>query len=119
MILMQERMKDRAKVYVKFVRIAEHLRRMNNYHTLMGIVAGLNMGAVNRLKHTLNAVGPELQNVRLRFFSLSSFVALSVCMPFVFFWLHPLCFFVYTLISSFLFLFSNMLATFYRCSRSW
>ena len=70
-ILWQERMKERSKAYKKFVAIAEHLRRMNNYHTLMGIVAGLNMSSINRLKHTLNDVGLPVQNV--------SFVCLFAC----------------------------------------
>ncbi len=105
MILMQERMKDRAKVYVKFVRIAEHLRRMNNYHTLMGIVAGLNMGAVNRLKHTLNAVGPELQNVCVLLLLLAPFVFLCLLsLGFSFVTLLSFCFlhFVLWLLGSFL-----------------
>src|SRR6185437_2266885 len=53
-------------------RAPQHLRKMNNYHTLMGIVAGLNMSSINRLKHTLNDVGPVVQNVRRLGFFLRS-----------------------------------------------
>lgn len=41
---------------------------MNNYHSLMGIVAGLNMSSIVRLKHTINDVP---QAVRASLFSLS------------------------------------------------
>ena len=78
-ILWQERMKERSKAYKKFVAIAEHLRRMNNYHTLMGIVAGLNMSSINRLKHTLNDVGPAVQNVRTLPISSRSKLTIQIC----------------------------------------
>jgi len=62
MVLWMEKMKDRSKVYTKFVNISEHLRKMNNYNTLMGIVAGLNMSSINRLKHTFNDVNVNVIN---------------------------------------------------------
>ncbi|ELR16435.1 nucleotide exchange factor RasGEF, putative, partial [Acanthamoeba castellanii str. Neff] len=50
MILLQEKAKDRKKVSEKFIQLAECLRKINNFNTLMGIIAGLNTASVNRLK---------------------------------------------------------------------
>lgn len=38
----------------------QHLRELNNYHTLMAFLAGINDGPIYRLKHTLAAI-PEKQ----------------------------------------------------------
>jgi len=51
-ILLQSKVKDRTKVLSKFMTIAKHLKDLNNYNTLMGIIAGLNTVAVSRLKYT-------------------------------------------------------------------
>jgi len=40
----------------KIVNIAEELRKHNNFNTLMGIIAGMNMSSVTRLKKTLEEV---------------------------------------------------------------
>eukprot|EP01104_Vermistella_antarctica_P015645 TRINITY_DN5185_c0_g1_i1.p1 TRINITY_DN5185_c0_g1~~TRINITY_DN5185_c0_g1_i1.p1 ORF type:complete len:886 (+),score=242.94 TRINITY_DN5185_c0_g1_i1:3-2660(+) len=52
--------KKRSEVYTKFVSIAEHLHRMNNFNSLMGIVAGLNMSSISRMKHTKAGVNPKV-----------------------------------------------------------
>lgn len=39
-------------VIQKFINIAQHLKDLNNYNTLLGIIAGLNIGSVSRLKHS-------------------------------------------------------------------
>mmetsp|Transcript_17426 Transcript_17426/g.44379 ORF Transcript_17426/g.44379 Transcript_17426/m.44379 type:complete len:1036 (-) Transcript_17426:126-3233(-) len=56
LILWQDKLKDRANMVIKFLTIAQHLLNMNNYNTLMGIVAGLNLSAVSRLKFTFEEV---------------------------------------------------------------
>lgn len=43
----------------KFVRIGQELLKLGNYNTLMGIVAGLNMSAVLRLKFTLMVLSDD------------------------------------------------------------
>jgi len=51
-ILWNARMGDRVKVIDKFIRVANFLRVLNNFNTLIAVIAGLNMSAVSRLKHT-------------------------------------------------------------------
>lgn len=55
-ILLQPKLKDRGRVVVKIINIAQQLKEMNNFNTLMGFVAGLNMSCVSRLKNTFNQV---------------------------------------------------------------
>lgn len=51
-VLWQPTLKDRARVLTRIIRIAEHLRRFNNFNSLMAIISGLNLSSVRRLKHT-------------------------------------------------------------------
>jgi hypothetical protein len=59
-ILLQPRIKDRIRVLSKIITVAKHLKDLNNYNTLMGFVAALNMSPVARLKHTFNSVSKKL-----------------------------------------------------------
>jgi hypothetical protein len=56
LILLQSKVKDRVKAVVKFIGVANRLRQLHNYNTLMGLVAGFNTSSVSRLKHTFNAI---------------------------------------------------------------
>eukprot|EP01126_Amoeba_proteus_P004741 TRINITY_DN11574_c0_g1_i4.p1 TRINITY_DN11574_c0_g1~~TRINITY_DN11574_c0_g1_i4.p1 ORF type:complete len:183 (-),score=39.22 TRINITY_DN11574_c0_g1_i4:111-659(-) len=49
----------------KFISIALQLRELNNYNTLMGVVAGLNYGPVSRLKHTFASLAKTKHYDRL------------------------------------------------------
>ena len=49
---MQYRTKDRTKLITKLLAVCKELRDLNNYNTMMGIIAGLNMSSVSRLKQT-------------------------------------------------------------------
>eukprot|EP01090_Pellita_catalonica_P002711 TRINITY_DN12286_c0_g1_i1.p1 TRINITY_DN12286_c0_g1~~TRINITY_DN12286_c0_g1_i1.p1 ORF type:complete len:355 (+),score=31.60 TRINITY_DN12286_c0_g1_i1:201-1265(+) len=44
--------RQRAKVMTKFIKVANHLRDMNNYHAVTAIVSGVNNSSVLRLKWT-------------------------------------------------------------------
>uniref|UniRef100_A0A6B2L5N5 Ras-GEF domain-containing protein n=1 Tax=Arcella intermedia TaxID=1963864 RepID=A0A6B2L5N5_9EUKA len=55
-ILLQPKVKDRTKLIQKFINIAKHLLDLNNYNTLMGIVAGLNTVSISRLKLSFGPV---------------------------------------------------------------
>jgi hypothetical protein len=61
-ILLQDSDEARTAAVARFIEVAKFLRSVNNFHTLMGIVAGLNMAAVskNRLKLTWSRVEPHL-----------------------------------------------------------
>src|SRR5690348_15482664 len=63
LILIQDKQADRAVMWSKLIHVAELLRNMNNYHTLMALVAGLNNASIQRLKNTRATVPPKLLNV--------------------------------------------------------
>lgn len=60
MILWPTDIAARAKVYTRVLKILVHLRELQNWNAVMGIIAGLNMAAVPRLKKTLALVDPKL-----------------------------------------------------------
>lgn len=62
-ILGQEKLADRVISYRKLISIAEHLRKMNNFNSLLAIISGLNDSAVFRLKFTLAEVGEKVNKV--------------------------------------------------------
>jgi len=51
-VLLQPRLRDRIRALQKFVGVARALRAMNNFNTLMGVVAGFSTSSLSRLKHT-------------------------------------------------------------------
>jgi len=55
-VLSQLVVAQRAKTVTKFILIADHLRRMQNFNSMMGIIAGLTQASVARLTHTWGAV---------------------------------------------------------------
>lgn len=56
MIVTQSRLSKRVALLQKFMSIAVHLRDLNNYNSLMAILAGINSASVLRLKQTRHAV---------------------------------------------------------------
>mmetsp|Transcript_10822 Transcript_10822/g.18090 ORF Transcript_10822/g.18090 Transcript_10822/m.18090 type:complete len:176 (+) Transcript_10822:29-556(+) len=51
-------------MYAKWVQVADRLRKINNFNTLMGVLAGLNMSSVNRLKHTQALLSQKHRDVK-------------------------------------------------------
>ncbi|EGC29734.1 hypothetical protein DICPUDRAFT_58639 [Dictyostelium purpureum] len=51
-ILMEPKKEKRIKIFEKFCEIGKYLLKMNNFNTLMGLNAGLNLTCVHRLKKT-------------------------------------------------------------------
>ncbi|EGC30159.1 hypothetical protein DICPUDRAFT_41848, partial [Dictyostelium purpureum] len=52
-ILSYERVKDRARIMAKFIKIAEYcMKSLNNFNTSMAILSGLNASSIHRLKFT-------------------------------------------------------------------
>ena len=59
-VLWQRKRSARASMYGKWLQVADRLCRLNNFNTLMGVLAGLNMSSVNRLKHTVALLGAKV-----------------------------------------------------------
>jgi len=58
-ILWHSKLSDRVKMIEKYIRIAEHLHNISNFNTLIAVIAGLNISAVNRMKHTWDQVNKK------------------------------------------------------------
>lgn len=69
LILVQPKVKTRARMMEKIVRVAVRLRMCNNYNTLQAVLAGLSCGAVHRLRHT-RALAQENKELHKRYLSL-------------------------------------------------
>ncbi|PAV59833.1 hypothetical protein WR25_09956 [Diploscapter pachys] len=52
MILSKPTPKERADIITKFVKVGKHLRRLNNFNTLMAVVGGITHSCVARLSKT-------------------------------------------------------------------
>jgi len=63
MILWFPRMDERCKILTKINSVAEHLLQLHNYNTLIGLLAGMSMSSISRLKHTWNALNPVPKEV--------------------------------------------------------
>ncbi|KAJ6248294.1 ras guanine nucleotide exchange factor i-related [Anaeramoeba flamelloides] len=55
-ILKSERVRERARIIVRFCKLAEHLRSLNNYNGVMSIISGFENSAIWRLKYTFEEV---------------------------------------------------------------
>ncbi|XP_041928286.1 RAS guanyl-releasing protein 1-like [Alosa sapidissima] len=53
----------RAEVFTKFIHVAQKLRMMHNFNTLMAVVGGLCHSAISRLKDTSSHVSAEVTKV--------------------------------------------------------
>ena len=49
LVLVQTQRKNRARLFEKFILVASHLRDLENFDALMGVLAGLNSQPVHRL----------------------------------------------------------------------
>lgn len=64
----------RSKVIEKFIVIAHHLQKFGNFNSLMGILGGLNLVCISRLKQTFACVSEKLKKVKfLPFFFVKLF----------------------------------------------
>ncbi|KAJ3450892.1 ras guanine nucleotide exchange factor i-related [Anaeramoeba flamelloides] len=58
-IIQRERVRDRVKILTKFIMIANHLFKLNNFNSLISIMSGINSSAVHRLKFTFEELAPK------------------------------------------------------------
>lgn len=63
-IVTVEKIRNRVKRVVKFIKVAQELRNLGNYHTLMAVLSGLNEGPIFRLKFTLAEIPQKYKDVR-------------------------------------------------------
>ncbi|KAN0031401.1 hypothetical protein ACTFIV_005265 [Dictyostelium citrinum] len=63
-ILSYPKVKDRARIMAKFIKIAEYcMKHLNNFNTSMAILSGLNASSVHRLKFTKEELPKHTQQV--------------------------------------------------------
>ncbi|WAR54039.1 hypothetical protein PtB15_3B549 [Puccinia triticina] len=75
MILIQEKLKSRARVLLKLMKVAYELRDMDDFHSLMGVLAGIEAQPVYRLDATFEVVQHmDLQAYR-RYLSLKKLMS--------------------------------------------
>jgi len=76
-ILWFTKVSDRTKVVTKLINIGQHMLQLSNFNTLMGLLAGLNVSAISRLKYTWGGLTPALRetyaNLQAVFNPASSF----------------------------------------------
>lgn len=60
MIVSEARMSRRANLLTRWMSIASELRQLNNYNTLMAVLAGINNASVLRLRETRQLVDPKV-----------------------------------------------------------
>jgi len=58
-ILLQKKLKDRTKMLVRCIRVAQALTDLHNFNGLMGILMGLTLSSIQRLKHTWSKLPPK------------------------------------------------------------
>jgi len=59
LVLCCDKRPQRVKAVEQMIDVASHLYNMNNFNTLMSIIAGLNLSAVHRLKKTFKKISSE------------------------------------------------------------
>ncbi|KAJ5074401.1 guanine nucleotide exchange factor [Anaeramoeba ignava] len=69
-IISQIKLANRVSMIIKFIKIGEYLRTMNNFNTLMAVIAGLNSSAIFRLKSTWSQVPQKIYDIYQSFVDL-------------------------------------------------
>ncbi|CAK6957892.1 RAS guanyl-releasing protein 4 [Scomber scombrus] len=60
MILSRHTAQQRAQVFTKFIHVAQKLRALQNFNTLMAVTGGLCHSSISRLKDTANLLTPDI-----------------------------------------------------------
>ncbi|KAI5476353.1 RAS guanyl-releasing protein 1 [Pseudohyphozyma bogoriensis] len=66
MILIQSKLKWRARMLEKFIAIASSLRKLENFDSLMGVLMGINSQPVFRLTDTMEVISLKLEGDRTK-----------------------------------------------------
>eukprot|EP01113_Clastostelium_recurvatum_P033165 TRINITY_DN4354_c0_g1_i1.p1 TRINITY_DN4354_c0_g1~~TRINITY_DN4354_c0_g1_i1.p1 ORF type:complete len:1180 (+),score=354.98 TRINITY_DN4354_c0_g1_i1:100-3639(+) len=62
-ILWCQRLQERADTFTNAINVAQALRKMGNFNSTMAVISGLQLAAINRLKHTYEKVPARKQQV--------------------------------------------------------
>lgn len=71
-IVSVENLKNRVEVVKRFITIAEYVRQLNNFSTMMEIVVGLNLASVQRLEKTWVSIPPKYMQIYNSLMALTS-----------------------------------------------
>nr|XP_023663071.1 RAS guanyl-releasing protein 1-like isoform X2 [Paramormyrops kingsleyae] len=63
MILSKHTAQQRAQVFTKFIHVAQKLRVLQNFNTLMAVMGGLCHSAISRLKDTTSLLPPDVTKI--------------------------------------------------------
>uniref|UniRef100_A0A1A8PCX9 RAS guanyl releasing protein 4 n=1 Tax=Nothobranchius rachovii TaxID=451742 RepID=A0A1A8PCX9_9TELE len=72
MILSRHTAQQRAQVFIKFIHVAQKLRVLQNFNTLMAVTGGLCHSSISRLKDTSNLLPPDITKALSEFTELLS-----------------------------------------------
>uniref|UniRef100_A0A8C6M0P1 RAS guanyl releasing protein 4 n=1 Tax=Nothobranchius furzeri TaxID=105023 RepID=A0A8C6M0P1_NOTFU len=72
MILSRHTAQQRAQVFTKFIHVAQKLRVLQNFNTLMAVTGGLCHSSISRLKDTSNLLPPDITKALSEFTELLS-----------------------------------------------
>ncbi|CAH7674344.1 ras guanine nucleotide exchange factor domain-containing protein [Phakopsora pachyrhizi] len=75
MILIQEKLKNRARMLLKLMKVAYELRDMDDFHSLMGVLAGIEAQPVYRLEATFEVVQQMDSQAYRRYLSLKKLMS--------------------------------------------
>lgn len=62
-VTVKDSVKNRAMIFERFIMLAQHLEKMNNFNGVKEVLAGLQSSAVHRLKRTREAIGAKYLKV--------------------------------------------------------
>lgn len=62
-VMSEPKLSQRARVLDKFIKLAAHLRELNNFHLLTAVLSGINSSSISRLKWTLAKVPKRSKQV--------------------------------------------------------
>ncbi|XP_023206489.1 RAS guanyl-releasing protein 1-like isoform X1 [Xiphophorus maculatus] len=72
MILSRHTAQQRAQVFTKYIHVAQKLRALQNFNTLMAVTGGLCHSSISRLKDTSNLLPPDITKILSEFTELLS-----------------------------------------------
>lgn len=70
LIVLENKVRNRATLLVNFIKMAHYFKKINNFHLLTAVLCGINSAAVSRLSWTFKRVPKRYKQVRNSIFFL-------------------------------------------------